>query len=412
MDFSRNTGRKEPQEQHSAKRGILRAGNDFGYDFGLILDIESRTGMKKILIVTNFDVGLYNFRKEVLEALLAQRYEIHIALPDGQFVPKLKEMGCMFHETKLNRRGTNPAQEFKLIADYRRILKEVRPDVVLTYTIKPNLYAGSLCRLMKIPYITNITGLGTAVEGDGLLQHMTTAVYRFAMKKAACLFFQNASNKQYFVKRKIGPGRHVMLPGSGVNLARYHYLEYPKGEKTEFLFISRVMKEKGIEEYLEMAQAVKDRHPETEFHILGFCEEDYENRDRLMQLQEKGVVQFHGMIEDIRPFLLRSQCTVHPSFYPEGMSNVCLESQASGRPVITTRRPGCADTIEDGVTGFLVNERDAEDLTKKVEHFLALSLEKRAEMGKNARKRMEEKFDRNIVVQKYLAEIAAAAGDK
>lgn len=366
---------------------------------------------KKILIVTNFDVGLYNFRKEVLEALLAVPYEIHIALPNGQFVPKLQEMGCMFHETKLNRRGTNPMQELKLIGRYRKILRQVQPDVVLTYTIKPNLYAGSLCRLMKLPYITNITGLGTAVEGDGLLQHMTTAVYRFAMKKVRCLFFQNASNERYFVKRGIGPGRHVMLPGSGVNLERYRYLEYPKGEKTEFLFISRVMKEKGIEEYLDMAQAVKAKHPETEFHILGFCEEDYENRDRLMQLHEKGIVQFHGMIADIHPFLLRSQCTIHPSFYPEGMSNVCLESQASGRPVITTRRPGCADTIEDGVTGFLVKERDAEDLIDKVERFLALPLEDRERMGSCARKRMEEIFDRNIVVKKYLEEIEEVVGD-
>lgn len=366
--------------------------------------------MKKILIVTNFDVGLYNFRKEVLEALLAVPYELHIALPDGQFVPKLKEMGCIFHETELNRRGKNPLQELSLMKRYRQILKEVRPDVVLTYTIKPNLYAGSLCRLMKIPYITNITGLGTAVEGDGILQHMTTAVYRFAMKKVSCLFFQNASNEQYFVKRKIGPGRHVMLPGSGVNLERYAYLEYPREEKCEFLFISRVMKEKGIEQYLETAQAIKEKYPQTEFHILGFCEEDYENRDKLMQLNEQGIVQFHGMIEDIHPFLKRSQCTIHPSFYPEGMSNVCLESQASGRPVITTRRPGCADTIEDGVTGFLVHEQDAADLIRKVEHFLEMPWEERAEMGRRARVRMEEKFDRKIVVEKYLHEIAAVVG--
>ncbi|MBO5292736.1 MAG: glycosyltransferase family 4 protein [Lachnospiraceae bacterium] len=366
--------------------------------------------MKRILIVTNFDVGLYNFRKEVLEALLAVPYEIHIALPNGEFVPRMQEMGCIFHETALNRRGTNPFQELQLIRRYRQILKEVKPDVVLTYTIKPNLYAGSLCRLMKIPYITNITGLGTAVEGDGLLQHMTTAIYRFAMKRVSCLFFQNRSNEQYFVKRKIGPGKHVMLPGSGVNLERYRFLEYPKGEKSEFLFISRVMKEKGIEEYLEMAQVIKAKYPQTEFHILGFCEEDYENRDRLMQLHEQGIVQFHGMIEDIHPFLARSQCTIHPSFYPEGMSNVCLESQASGRPVITTKRPGCADTIEDGVTGFLIKAQDAGDLTARVEQFLKLSVEERAEMGRRARERMEQKFDRKIVVAKYLEEIAEVVG--
>ena len=196
-----------------------------------------------------------------------------------------------------------------------------------------------------------------------------------------------------------------MLPGSGVNLERYCYLEYPKTESCEFLFISRVMKEKGIEQYLDMAEAVKARHPETEFHILGFCEEDYENRERLERLDAQGIVHFQGMQDDIKPFLLRSQCTIHPSFYPEGMSNVCLESQASGRPVITTDRPGCADTIEDGVTGFLVREQDAADLTEKVEQFLQLSPAQREAMGKRARRRMEEIFDRRLVVQRYLEEI-------
>lgn len=366
--------------------------------------------MKRLLIATNFDVGLYNFRKEVLEALLAEGYEVHIALPDGKLVPRLVEMGCIFHETRLDRRGTNPLRELSLLRSYYRILKQVRPNTVLTYTIKPNLYAGTLCRLMKIPYITNITGLGTAVEGDGPLQRMTAAAYRFAMKRAGCIFFQNRSNEQYFKKRRIGPGRHVMLPGSGVNLERYSYLEYPIGEKCEFLFISRVMKEKGIEEYLDMAQAVKAGHPETEFHILGFCEDDYENRDRLMALDAQGVVRFHGMIDDIRPYLAAGQCTVHPSYYPEGMSNVCLESEASGRPVITTDRPGCADTVEDGVTGFIVKAGDSGDLIRTVEKFLALSLEERKEMGIRARRRMEEKFDRCLVVAKYLEELKRLIG--
>lgn len=362
--------------------------------------------MNKLLIVTNFDVGLYNFRKEVLEALRDASWELHIALPDGEFVPRLREMGCIFHETKLNRRGKDPLQELELLRRYDRLLREIRPDLVLTYTIKPNLYAGSLCRMRRIPYITNITGLGTAVEGDGLLQKLTRTAYRFAMKRAACLFFQNDANRQYFARLRIGGGRSVLLPGSGVNLERYGYLEYPEGERCEFLFLSRVMKEKGIEEYLTMAETIRAQHPETVFHILGFCEEDYENRERLMRLDREGVVHFHGMVEDIRPFLQRSQCTIHPSFYPEGMSNVCLESQASGRPVITTDRPGCADTIEDGVTGFLVRAQDADDLTRKVRAFLALPWETRRQMGRRARERMERLFDRRIVTARYLEETA------
>lgn len=363
----------------------------------------SGTGI--ILILANNHIGLYNFRKELLQELLQQGYELHIALPYGNFVDKMQEMGCIYHETKMERRGKNPLQELSLIRRYREILKKVKPDAVLTYTIKPNIYGGILCGFMNVPYITNITGLGTAVEGKGLLQKLTTSMYRFAMRKVSCLFFQNAANEAYFTKCGIGTGRHKMVPGSGVNLERYTYLEYPRGDKVEFLFISRVLKEKGIGEYLDTAEVIHKKYPDTVFHILGFLEPDYEGKERLELLEREGIIQFEGMIEDIKPFLQKSQCTIHPSYYPEGMSNVCLESAASGRPVITTRRPGCADTVEEGVTGFLVREKDSADLTGKVEQFLSMSHEEREQMGRLARKRMEEKFDRRIVVGRYLEEI-------
>lgn len=366
--------------------------------------------MKKVLVVINFDVGLYNFRREVLEAFLAVPYEVHIALPYGSCVDKLTDAGCIFHETKLRRRGMNVFQEAALIRRYSQVLREVRPDVVLTYTIKPNLYMGLLCRLKGIKYITNITGLGTAVEGNGILQKFTIRLYRLAMKKAECLFFQNETNERFFTAQKIVPDKHIMLPGSGVNLDKFQYLEYPKEETVEFLFISRILKEKGIEQYLDMAQVIKKKYPHTVFHILGFCEEDYEGMERFLALQENGTIEFHGMVGDVIPFLQKSQCTIHPSFYPEGMSNVCLESAASGRPVITTNRPGCADTIEDKVTGYLVEQHSSEDLIDKVERFLALSVEEREQMGRRARERMEQYFDRSIVIRKYLAVLKGTIG--
>lgn len=366
--------------------------------------------MKKVLVVINFDVGLYNFRREVLEAFLAVPYEVHIALPYGSCVDLLTDLGCIYHETKLRRRGTNVLQELALIRRYHQVLREVEPDVVLTYTIKPNLYMGLLCSLKRIKYITNITGLGTAVEGDGLLQKFTIRLYQLAMRRAECLFFQNATNERLFTAKHIRPDKHIMLPGSGVNLDKFQYLEYPKGEMVEFLFISRILKEKGIEQYLDMAQVIRQKYPNTIFHVLGFCEEDYEGAERFQAFQEQGIIEFHGMVGDVIPFLKRSQCTVHPSFYPEGMSNVCLESAASGRVVITTKRPGCADTVEDGITGFLVEERSAADLIDKVEQFLALSIEEREQMGKAARQRMEAYFDRKIVIQRYLSVLKNTIG--
>ena len=374
--------------------------------------------MKKILIVANFDVGLYNFRRELLTELL-KAYEVHIALPDGEFVPKMQQLGCVFHETKLERRGMNPLHELELLHTYQKVMKEVQPDAVLTYTIKPNLYAGMICSRRKIPFITNITGLGTAVEGDGLLQKVMIRLYRHAMRGVSRLYFQNRTNEQYFTEKKIGLGKHDMLPGSGVNLERFPYLEYPpEGKPIEFLFISRVLKEKGIDQYLTMAEAIKKKYPNTVFRILGFCEDDDSKpdsyRNKIRTLEEKGIVSFEGMQEDVHPFLKNSQCTVHPSFYPEGMSNVCLESAASGRPVITTKRPGCRDTVEDGVTGILVEERNTEDLIRAVEQFLQMPYEKRKEMGIKARQKMELEFDRRIVVEKYkktLQEILQKGGN-
>lgn len=366
--------------------------------------------MKKLLIIANLDVGLYNFRRELLEALLAVPYEVHIALPDGEFVPKLVEMGCIFHETKLERRGMNPFQEVKLMRRYKEIIREVQPDAALTYTIKPNIYGGSALAAAKIPYITNITGLGTAVEGDGLLQKLTIRMYRHAMRGVSCLFFQNETNEAYFTAKNIAVGKHKRIPGSGVNLERFGYLDYPPEDApVSMLFISRVMKEKGIDQFMGMAEVIKKEHPETEFHILGFCEDDDSEpdsyRNRIRKLEEQGILKFEGMQKDVKPFIEASQCTVHPSFYPEGMSNVCLESASCGRPVITTDRPGCRDTIEDGKTGLLIKEQDTDDLIRAVRQFLAMPYEERRQMGLAARTKMEQEFDRNIVVESYLTEL-------
>lgn len=361
---------------------------------------------QRILLAINFDEGLYNFRKELLEALLAAGYEVHIAVPDGEFVGRLCKMGCIFHDTALNRRGKNPLQELSLIRTYDAILKEVKPNVVLTYTIKPNIYLGLLCGRRKIPYMTTITGLGTAVEGRGLLQSFTQRLYKAALKKAELVFFQNETNEKKFTQLGIAPGRHRMLPGSGVNLEHFAYQPFPEQDTVEFLFISRVMKEKGIEEYLDAAEAIKKEYPKTSFRILGFLEADYTGRERFERLQREGIIRFEGSVEDVIPYIRSSQCTVHPSYYPEGMSNVCLESAACGRAVITTNRPGCRETIWDGKSGFLVNERDSEDLIVKIRRFLELSPEERKQLGINGRSYMEERFDRNIVVQKYLEAVA------
>jgi glycosyltransferase involved in cell wall biosynthesis len=358
--------------------------------------------MQKILILANNDVGLYKFRKEIIQELV-NNYKVFLSLPDGEYIPRLKEIGCEFIDTPISRRGTNPLIDLKLILNYKEIIKNIKPDIVLTYTIKPNVYGSLACILSKVPYITNITGLGTAVENTGLLQKITLLLYRTSLQKSRCIFFQNKENEEFFNKKKITRGNNRLIPGSGVNLESYSFLEYPPNDKTQFLFIARVMKEKGIDQYLDTAEYIKGKYPNTEFHVLGFCEEAYQQK--LKEMQNRGVIQFHGMQSDVRKFHKMSHCTIHPTYYPEGMSNVLLESAACGRPIITTDRSGCREIVDDGVNGFIVKKQNSEDLIIKVEKFLNLKHEEKKKMGLKSREKVEKVFDRKIVIDAYIEEI-------
>lgn len=359
----------------------------------------------KILILANNDVGLYKFRRELIEALLAQKHDVVICLPYGDYVEELVALGCEFVACELlERHGTNPFKEIKLIHFYKEIVKKINPDMVFTYTIKPNVYGGMVCGRLKIPYVVNVTGLGTAVENRGLIQKVTLALYKLGVKKAKMVFFQNKENLDYMLSHNVIMGAYDLLPGSGVNLERFPLLEYPDdSEAIRFAFISRIMKEKGIDQYLEAAKYIKNKYPNTEFHVCGFCEDEYEGQ--LKELSEKDIVIYHGMIRDVSAFLKDIHCVVHPTYYPEGISNVLLEACASGRPIITTDRAGCREVVEDGVNGYMIPQKDDKRLTGAIEKFLQLSFELRKQMGLAARKIVEKQFDRHVVVEAYMKEI-------
>lgn len=358
--------------------------------------------MKKVMILANNDVGLYKFRKELIEVLL-EEYEVHIVLPRGNFVDELVQMGCIFHATEFQRRGTNPFSDLALLNKYRSLLREVSPVAVLTYTIKPNIYGGIACAERNIPYIANITGLGTAVENAGVLQIITTTLYKFALRRAKKVFFQNEDNLLFMKNKGIVRANYDLLPGSGVNLKQYRVMPYPDGDTIDFIFVARVMKEKGIDQYLEAAECITGKYPNTRFHICGGCDEDYEAL--LRQKTDEGYVIYHGPVGDMLPVYEMSSCTIHPTYYPEGMSNVLLESCASGRPIITTDRPGCREILEDGVNGFVMKQEDSADLIGRIEKFLALPREERMKMGLAGRAKVEREFDREIVVRKYMDEL-------
>lgn len=357
----------------------------------------------KIMILANSDGGLYRFRKELLNELLKE-HEVMICLPDGGFIKDLKEMGCQFIPCNLlERHGMNPLKELKLIKFYNQVLKEKKPDIVFTYTIKPNVYGGIVCGKLNIPYIVNITGLGTAVENAGIMQKITLTLYKMGLKKAQKVFFQNTENRDFMCSKGVIKGAYDLLPGSGVNLQQFYPSEYPNKETVDFVFVGRMMKEKGIENYLEAAEYIRAKYPYTRFHICGEPEENYEKR--MNELQEKQVVIFHGTVRDMAAMYEKISCTIHPTYYPEGLSNVLLESSACARPIITTDRAGCREVVDDGVNGYICNQNDTKDLIKQIEKFLALSWEERKTMGLAGRSKVQKEFDRQIVITKYIREL-------
>lgn len=359
--------------------------------------------MRRVLMIGNHEVAIYNFRLELIEALLRENDDVYLMLPWGKRVDELEKMGCHFINTPLNRHGVNPISDLILFLRYYRAIKRIKPDMVFTYTIKPNIYGALASCLLKVPCVSNITGLGSAVEKKGLLQGITIILYKIALKKIQKVFFQNEENRDFLKKQGIAVDSGEILPGSGVNLEKFKATSYPSEETLHFVFIGRVMKEKGIEEYIETAKEIKKKYAHVQFHIFGFCEEHYEHI--LERYENEGIIQYHGMVNDIQEYIKKAHCMIHPSYYPEGMSNVCLECAATARPVITTTRSGCRETVIDGITGYLVEPKNIEMLVKTVEKFINLTYAEKEKMGLEARKYMEDKFDRQIVVDRYLKEL-------
>lgn len=356
-----------------------------------------------VLVLTNNIGGLHSFRKEVMQAIVDAGYKVVISHPDAdERATYFTGIGCENVMTTFNRRGVNPVKDMQLLMKYCKLIKQYKPVAVLTYTIKPNVYGGIACRLSKTPLIANVTGLGDAIENGGVMQKLTIFLYKLGIGKAKRVFFQNKDNRQFCIGKGIATENSILLPGSGVNLTHHQYQEYPQDEVVKFLYIGRLLKDKGIEEYFEVATRIKKKYPNTEFQILGYVDGNYQVQ--LDELVSNDIINFLGGTSDVRPFLKDVHCTIMPSYH-EGMSNVNLESAANGRPVITTNVPGCKETVDDGVTGFLCEPKSAESLVAAIENFINLTYEERKKMGVAGREKVEREFDRQIVVNKYLYEI-------
>lgn len=358
----------------------------------------------KVLFLANSLQGLYSFRKELVDALLERGKEVYVSVPEHELFDSFEKKGCQMIPTDVDSRGLNPLRDIQLSYRYWSIINQVKPNVVLTYTIKPNLYGGLACRLSRTPQLANITGLGTAVENPGLLRQLIIGMYRICLSKAKMVFFQNTENRDFCIQHKMVKSPIALLPGSGVNLQLFSYYDYPKDTPIRFLFMGRVMYPKGIDNYLEAADAIKKKYGDkVEFHILGKCDDDY--KSVVDSYVQRRVIVYHAPVKDVTPYLINTHCLIHPTFYPEGMSNVLLESCAIGRPVITTNRSGCREIVDDGINGYIVEPKNTGSLIEKIEKFLSLSYEQKQEMGIMGRRKVEKNFDRKIVISAYLDEM-------
>ena len=364
---------------------------------------------KLIAIITNNDDDIYCFRKELIETLIKEGYKILISCPYGEKFKLMKHLDYIYDNPIIDRRGTNVIRDLKLFNHYKKLFKRYNLAVVLTFTAKPNVYAGWAAKKAKIPYICNVTGLGSVLNKKLLMKKFILWLFKLSYRNAVCVMFQNSTNMKLAIDKGMIKGDYKLIPGSGVDLTRFPLQDYPEGgngiegDTVIFNYIGRILHDKGVDDYIEAAKIIKRNYPNTEFNMIGFVEpteSHYESE--LKELSEKGIVLYRGSQRDVRPWIQRAHAIIHPSTYGEGMSNVLLENAASGRPIITTDNPGCKETVENEETGLIYHCGDVDELIIRIQQFLSIDNEKRKKMGVSGRKFMEKHFSREFVIKEYL----------
>lgn len=360
--------------------------------------------MTKILFLANKDNVIYNFRKEVVFALLDKGCKVVLSCPYGKKIDFLTERGAQFRDLDIDRRGTSVWNDLKLIKAYYKLIKSEKPDVVLTYTTKCSVFGGLVCRWLKAPYIVNNAGLIETTSYNKVIAIVLNLLYKWGFMGAACMMYQNGRERDFvnnILNKKVC---YRDIPGSGVNLSEFVKKPYPSTEEViRFNYVARIVKFKGIEEFLACAERIKKEYPKTEFVIYGDFDDD-SYRGKIQQLVKDGIVKYGGIQLDMKPCIEKAHAVIHSSYY-EGITNVILEHAAIGRPAIVSDIPGCREAIDTGISGYSFPLQDVDSLVNKVKQFIELPYKAKMEMGKRARLKMEREFDRNIVINIYLEEI-------
>lgn len=365
-----------------------------------------------IALLTNNDDDVYCFRKELVEALMDEGYDILISCPYGEKFELLQDWKYIYDNPDIDRRGTNVIKDIGLFLHYFNLFNNYRPKVVLTYTAKPNVYGSIAAHLLGIPVINNVTGFGSVLNKSGMMQKFIMMLFKFAYRQSECIMFQNETNMKLALEAGMVKGDYKLIPGSGVNTERFPSQPYPdggngiEGPTVVFNYIGRILHDKGVDDYIEAAKKIKAKYPKTEFNMIGFIEPtEMHYKKMLEELEAQDIVHYRGSQKDVRPFIARSHAIIHPSTYGEGMSNVLLENASSGRFLITTDNPGCKETVNDKVTGYIYKGNSVIDLINSIENFLKLNNKARKEMAYLGREKIQKEFSRDRVVYTYLDSI-------
>lgn len=366
----------------------------------------------KIVFIANTAWSMYNFRRGLLSALISKGVTVYVLAPFDAYAARLESIGVQYKPLKhLAARGFNPVTDMRLLLEIRRLLRSIRPDLVFTYTVKPNIYGVIAAASSRFPVIAVITGLGYGLAQPGLLSTIVRMLYAVSLKRAEAVWFLNAEDLSYFCKnRSLNRERAELIPGEGVDVGYFNRtVPFPTGLPVRFLYAGRLLYDKGVGEFVEAVERLRREGLPVAGALLGFTDvanPSAVSRETVDRWEVDGRIEYWGETDDVRPFLQRASCLVFPSYYSEGIPRCLLEAGSMAIPAITTDHVGCRDVVVDGETGYLVAPRDVTSLAEKMRAFVALSDEEKLRMGEKARERVTSLFSEKQILAIYCREIA------
>ncbi|WP_093014717.1 glycosyltransferase family 4 protein [Roseivivax halotolerans] len=356
------------------------------------------------MLTVNAAWNIWNFRQPILKALLSKGHRVTVLAPADDSVPKLQEMGCRVLPLEMSAKGLNPLEGLRLRRTCVRAFRQERPDIVFSYTIKNNLFGAMAARTCSLPFLPNVTGLGTAFLSGGALQRVAEGLYRHAFRSLPTVFFQNEDDRALFLSRRLVREEQTeVLPGSGIDLERFAAAPFPEGPETRFLMVARLLRDKGVREYVEAARMLKAEGAQARFQILGATDSENRtaiSREELAEWEAEGVIEHLGTAPDVRPHIASAHCIVLPS-YREGAPRTLIEAAAMARPLIATDVPGCKSVVDHAANGLLCKVRSGASLADAFRRFLAMDTGERREMGQTGRAKMAAEYDEGLIVAAY-----------